>query len=90
MVKLRYVLFKHGDNYYIIKRITGGSTVGRYTIKEYEIVYPTEVQEDVRKKFKRIIRGYGNTLPTAFNKKKFTLDLNGIVKNIFEDQYFTL
>lgn len=89
-MKEKYVLinFKNLDGLYLIKRITGGTVANGYTIKKYEIVYPEKSTLDARtiRLIKQNIRGDGNTtLPTAYKKEKFSTDIYGIIKSVFEN-----
>lgn len=87
MVKPRYILLnpKNLQGYFIVKRTSGGSVSGGWTITEYEVIYPQEIDAETKRSLRRHIKGDGRSvLPTIYKKERFYEKENGIIKDIFE------
>lgn len=87
-MKPKYMLLKYGGHlkgYYVIKRLSGGSVVGRKTITKYEILYPIDLDPRTKRFIRYEILGDGRSRKgTLYKTENLHDSLRGIFKDLFE------
>lgn len=86
-MKPRYILLnpRFLAGYFVVKRLSGGSISGGWTITKYEVIYPQDIDITTKTLLDRTIRGDGRSLKgTIYKKEKFHENPSGIITDIFE------
>lgn len=86
-MKPKYILLspRNLDGYFVVKRLSGGSAGGGWTITKYEVLYPQEIDTAAKRRLDFSIRGDGRSLKgTIYSKDKFHDHPGGIIKDVFE------
>ncbi|MFW6028782.1 MAG: hypothetical protein ACOCRO_00865 [Halanaerobiales bacterium] len=88
-MKSKYMItkFRNLDDYYVIKRISGGYTGGGATITNYDILYPENIDNETKRRIRFNIKGNGKSVKgTIFKKEKLYDNLRGVFKDLFNEK----
>lgn len=88
-MKPKFILltFRDLDGYYVIKRLSGGSSIGRKTITNYEILYPSNLDQQKKRMIRYRILGDGRVRKgTLYSPNKLHDSLRGVFKDLFNAQ----